>query len=86
MFFPHDCHLYLLCQLHFHVHESISEGQWSLSMGVATQNISIAPMLNPFIYILGISQSREPSWTWQGRMYFSQRNEKIKVIFHKLEA
>ena len=74
MFFPHDCHLYLLCQLHFHVHESISEGQWSLSMGVATQNISIAPMLNPFIYILGISKSREPSWTWQGRMYFSQGN------------
>ena len=27
MSFPHDCHLHLLCQLHFHVHESISKGQ-----------------------------------------------------------
>ena len=27
MFFPHDCHLHLLWQLHFHVHESISKGQ-----------------------------------------------------------
>ena len=26
MFFPHDCHLHLLWQLHFHVHESISKG------------------------------------------------------------
>ena len=58
----------------------------SLSKGIAVQNISVAHMLNPFIYTLGISKSREPSWTWQGRMYFSQGNEKIKVLFHKLEA
>ena len=38
-------------------------------------------MLNPFIYILGINKSREPSWIWQGRMYFSHGNEKIKVLF-----
>ena len=58
-----------------------------LSRGVAVLNISIAPMLNPFIYTLGFSKSRELSWTWQGRMYFSQGNEKIKYFFfHKLEA
>ena len=52
-----------------------------LSRGVAVLNISIAPMLNPFIYTLGFSKSGEPSWTWQERIYFSQGNEKIKVFF-----
>ena len=74
MFFPHDCHLHLLFQLHFHVHESISKGRGLFEKGVAVQNISVALMLNLFIYTLGISMSRQPSWTWQGRMYFSQGN------------
>ena len=86
MFFPHDCRIHLLCQLHFDVHESISKGWGLFEKGVAVQNISVALMLNLFIYTLGISMSREPSWTWQERKYFSQGNEKIKVLFHKLEA
>ena len=57
----------------------------SLSKGVAVLNTSVAPMQNPFT-LLGISNSREPSWAWQGRICFSQGNENIKVLFHELEA
>ena len=39
--FPHDCHLHLLCQLHFHVHESISKGQ-----GLFEQRSSCAKYLS----------------------------------------
>ena len=57
----------------------------SLSKGVAVLNTSVAPMLNPFT-LLGISNSREPSWTWQGRICFSQGNKNAKVLFHELKV
>ena len=33
VFFPHDCHLHLLLQLHFHVYESTSKGQGVFEQG-----------------------------------------------------
>ena len=47
MFFPHDCHLHLLWQLHFHVHESISKGQGLFEQGGGCAKRLSSPYAEP---------------------------------------
>ena len=50
VFAPHDLHLYLFWQLHFHVHESISKGQGLFEQGTSCAKYLCSPHAKP-IYL-----------------------------------